>query len=632
VSERLDALRAALERGLLGLVAGGLDRLEADLAGLGLGRVARFAAEGDLALLRGDLLMAEDRHDEAIPAYRAALVHNELFDARPELRARFFLRIGIAHLHRLSDPYDVVESDAALRAVLDGRPADEATRLSAEAHLALIAVEGSDLDEAAELLASASARAERIEAAGADGPGVAPLDAGLLAVARARLARARGLRDETREGAWEALVGALDRLEREEAARPPEAASLFRQDRAARVLCEWITGALALGTDEHDVLERVVRLQAAAPLARALGAGDVRPSRAWDELIGSDRGVLVLVLGPDRSHLFSADRGGVEHADLPPQARLREAARDHWSWVAMPPGKDGDPLRDSSVREIGRALSSELLPVPVRGRFAAWRAVTLVGAEEIPELAFEALPFSREGTLGMEKSVTRLALVPLAPVLAERSGAAARRYDTRYGAALEAGWPQGAERWRVVEVATPEPLPALAAGALRGMVVVDGPAADLDAAEAAAAGGAAADAAETSLRAGAHALLDVPVDLPPEVADLFAARFKDELEKDVPPAEALRLARAAVAAEDPGYDDPYYHSLVQLHGYGSAPLFASSTARIAWSIGGVLLAALGVGYALRRRRRTGPPRAPAPSSAAARAPRPATAGRDTRAA
>jgi len=72
---------------------------------------------------------------------------------------------------------------------------------------------------------------------------------------------------------------------------------------------------------------------------------------------------------------------------------------------------------DPASAELGAALADTLLPAQVRARVRAWSHVTVIGADLLGSVPFEALPFDAS-TLGRRIATSHLTSLPLANLLA----------------------------------------------------------------------------------------------------------------------------------------------------------------------------------------------------------------------
>jgi hypothetical protein len=382
-------------------------------------------------------------------------------------------------------------------------------------------------------------------------------------------------------------------------------------------------------------VDHLLSLGAASSLGRRLGAQPADLARVRSALLaGSPRGALLVYLpGPNRSHAFFVDAERVEHFELACKDVL-EAQRFKAVKELKTPLPKG--AKEKRALPDMRALSKELLPSELQACLRACPRVSIVGRDLLGEVPFEALLLEDGQTLGVAKAVTDLPSVAVGIALVERARAERRQAAGAVPAAITlvgaptvaalniksadledmlGAWPTTARVLRTGTDATLAALKSLPDSTLVLQVFTHGkldwereePATLLlqgatekegcwcgaeelreiampplvlltvcgaDVTPRRRGDGGAAGLAGTFLASGARARCVVlsAYDIDTAAAHEQSKRFYAALLAGDDPAEALRKARAALAAV-PGFDDPYSYGQLRVVGAGHEPLF-----------------------------------------------------------
>ena len=274
----------------------------------------------------------------------------------------------------------------------------------------------------------------------------------LLSVHRARLALLGGAQEVLEERlaemrvAFDAFLGAWANTP----LRPGGVGFLHSGDR--RLVLEILARTtLAVEGQERGlpaVVELLLDAQCMGTLARRLRVEEATLAGVRSELVG--RGELILLYLPsmDSSLLFVIDGEGLELHELPPRDSLRRAASEHFFALARTTRASSD---DSVIEAQARGLElvAQLLPAQVQARLAQAARVTVVGAELLGGVHFEALPLAGGALLGEAVALDHLPSLPVGLLLARRPLWPAQR-DLLLASALEPD-PEARVRWPALE-------------------------------------------------------------------------------------------------------------------------------------------------------------------------------------
>lgn len=165
------------------------------------------------------------------------------------------------------------------------------------------------------------------------------------------------------------------------------------------VLSEWIhaqVGSGVLCTERDRVcaaLRGLLKLESATALARTRCKREVGVDEVVEALVGEDRGLLVYLPARFGSHLFVLSPGHFEHRSLPTEIDLVASLAAFAGGVRTRPDRIESP---ETLLDLGREIRERLLPSAVLQRLESCRAVTVVGADYLSNLPFEALPLGEE--------------------------------------------------------------------------------------------------------------------------------------------------------------------------------------------------------------------------------------------
>lgn len=381
-------------------------------------------------------------------------------------------------------------------------------------------------------------------------------------------------------------------------------------------------------------VDHLLSLGAASSLGRKLGAQKTDLKGARRALLGNPRSALVLYLpGPDRSHAFFVDADRVEHFELKSKFVLETERYDAVKELKKPPPQDAKTKR--ALLATGQ-LAKDLLPSGLQACLRGCSRVSIVGRDLLGEVPFEALPLEDGQALGVAKAVSDLPSVAVGIALVERARAERRPSPGAVPAALTlvglpstatlsvrpadleamlAAWPPGARVLRTGKDATLAALKNLPDSTLVLQVFTHGkldwereePATFLLQGDTEKEGlwcgaeelrevampplvlltvcgadmvprrrgdGGAAGFAGTFLASGTktRCVLLSAYDIDTAAARELSRRLYFALLEGDDPAEALRKARTALAAES-GFEDPFYYGLLRVVGAGHEPLF-----------------------------------------------------------
>ena len=382
--------------------------------------------------------MATERFERVVERVREHVAEFESASHRTLLRLQ---QVTAETEMSLEDPRRLEAAAAVARDAIADAP-----ERSPDAGTLLVA-----LAEYERRLGKLDSSAEALDRARAAGHGTAR-DAARFAVARSRLARARGAAREELEACRDGLRDVFERLASDWASAPERADGLgmlcygYRRD----PVCEWIATESSLSGRERAAetgFRALLRMHELGSLHQRLGLGpapDFETMRS--ALCGERRGVLAYLPGPESSWVLAMDSRELRAFPLAAWRRWRPLQRE---WIAALTREDGDAAR-RDIQRLGRVLAAALLPDELAQLLARWDEVSIVGWEWMGYLPFEPLP------LGTTSFGDRLAVAYL-PSLTVGTAIAARAPVARSGlalvvapatpaSALERGW-----RWDEIQ-------------------------------------------------------------------------------------------------------------------------------------------------------------------------------------
>lgn len=628
------------------------------------------------AVYRLNYLQAARRAAEAVALADetlAALPRNEP-DLESSIRWRRALALAIAA--RDGDADALASAQGALRAAADDPRLAFSDGIRALAELARTCSDAHDHAGAAAAIAEAEQRvAERNGDAG-----TTLNERVRLGAEKARLAIVSGATPSERAAVASACEAVYAELLDAWARRPPRKGGLsFLRFTSRRELLPELIELHRTETDGTvRAFDLVLQADALGSLARTLGCTKASLADVRGILLqGDDHGALVFLPGPRLSHLFALDRARLLCLPLPAETSLAAAARELMPLVTHPLGDaERETLRERRAALAAMLLPPEALSAIERWSRVTivglhdfgqppFEALARAGSAPFGEtLAIDYAPSLALGiALARSSAIAPLrALLVAAPAL----GAELRKGHPTLGeiswddaAADACGAPFGAAQRRLIgPAATIAALAAEDATSCALWQFVAHGVNDLER-ERYAALALAPDVAHPDgllrcddvealsapplvelwscgsalgpqrlgddgiqhlggafLAAGARAVIVAAADLEYRASLELSRRFHESLVTGVSIAEALRVARASLAAED-GFEDPCHHSLAVLVGFGQTPLFAPSPtaakpsralaffeqhdAHLVLGAGGLALLALVAWLALRRR-------------------------------
>ena len=418
----------------------------------------------------------------------------------------------------------------------------------------------------------------------------------------------------------------------------------------------------------HAALVPLLRAHELGSLARRreLRAPSTQPELC--ALAPADGGLLVYLPAPARSHLFAIRPSGLRHYVLPRQEELIPRGRRLRGLLANAPTPGREQEQLNAIDALASELSELLLPTELRSELDSWHSLGIVGADQLGRLPFEILPGADGARLGLRHALYHLPSLPVAAWLTERaqdsslapasdllliaateereSGEPPIAFDPEAGGARLSA-PYGSSTVRTGARAWIDADELRAASVLQlvahGVALLDRerPAALALAPRSAeaesglvhsselerlplpplvvfASCGAAsgpprlgddgvADLGGAALLAGARCTILPPGPVGYSSTEDLLSVFHTELAQGQSPAEAMRRARAELAAR-PGWEHPYHYALLQVVGAGDRPLFVERRTpwgtRVGYGLAGLALAGA-LGFALRRSRSRG---------------------------
>ena len=356
-----------------------------------------------------DLALATEDHASA-----AAMAEESLAEwPEGDGSALFRLRLAQARLARQrDDPSDARVARDELAALVRAGTLSPSRQLVAEATLAEFALLAGDAEEALALAAGV-------------GPRIGAPHRGEGARLRARVVALRGAAALASGAGPKELESILTELREaygaflmdwERTSTRGEGIAFLHYGGRCAVVSELMRLHVAVGegaAGHESALAELMRAQAMGTVSRHWTA--VVPAIAdVQRLAGPNGGMLAYLMAPDRVHVIAIDREAVEHAEVAIDATtLYDTGLDFVELVRRSPVHATDlESRRSEWRRLGEVLIHALLPPPVRARVDRWSEVTIVGADQLGLMLFEALPYD-ESTLGRRRAVGYLPSIPL---------------------------------------------------------------------------------------------------------------------------------------------------------------------------------------------------------------------------
>lgn len=417
--------------------------------------------------------------------------------------------------------------------------------------------------------------------------------------------------------------------------------------------------------------ELLVEAQVRGSLERGLGLEPCSLQEVREQLCGLQGGVVTLLLGQGELLMICVDSAGLEMESLP--------FGEHWlqrilalrEAIALPrPG--GDELSQSFMGLNGMLLGSPENPTLLARKLEVWEHVYLVGREQIEDLPVGCLTW-KGAPLGLTEGLAYLPSMPLGVALSEGwrtadlklpevqlgylDGSSVGLSDARLGdrakrelegslpidsaiigehdslrdalgrtnyadhsfatlfvhGKLDLTRPRPSGLWigpgpddvlwcsDVAQMTSAQVMILSACGAARTFARVgDGGVSSL--------GGA-------CIEAGARSVVLASADVPRDGTVALTTALQSELTRGVPVAEALRRAKASLAAEA-GFSDPYHYANFHVLGlghmalpdYGPTQREVWSSRRRIWilSLSALIVLVLGLGLVMRQRASTNP--------------------------
>jgi hypothetical protein len=283
---------------------------------------------------------------------------------------------------------------------------------------------------------------------------VAVREAAEIEAYSSHLLRARGFEPAAGESQLAQLRAAFDafiaQLRQNE--RPRGGVGFLHFARRRFILNELIELSLAVEGPKRgfdSALAALIEAQELGSLSRALSDAPCPVLEVQKALRREDGGVLVFLPDSYRTLVLAFDSKS-------PNLCERAASKAEWqpaveAWVhdlsQSPAQLDGAALeRNRAALDLsGRRVASLLLPDAIRARLAAWKSVTILGADLLNDLPIEGLPIDGKATLGVRLAVDRAPSLPVELKLAQRRAAVSRPAPDRAGlwlvaAPLEPEW------------------------------------------------------------------------------------------------------------------------------------------------------------------------------------------------
>ena len=201
----------------------------------------------------------------------------------------------------------------------------------------------------------------------------------------------------------------------------PDGSGFLHYGTPRKLLSELIRVTLALIPGEagsEQALDQLLKAQALGSVTRARGGTVPSLPTIRAALLHRGEGLLIYLPTPDRSHLFV-------HLEIAADVPIFAARRDFAAVVCRPPADRNEPSarerRRNELFDRGDRLAQLLLPDEARAIFADWTTITIVGADLIGTVPFEALPLDRRRRLGDDWALAYLPSVPLGLALGDQA-------------------------------------------------------------------------------------------------------------------------------------------------------------------------------------------------------------------
>ncbi len=342
-----------------------------------------------------------------------------LAEAPNGVRAQLLVQRGMALTEMRRDGSASAEAaEQALRAALAIEGLDPANADAAHATLADLALLEQRWEQAGEELAHLEGRALSVE----------------LRARTAALATALAIETGAPRERLEALRGQLERAldanheEWRSMERRPGGVGVWHFGSRRAPYSEWVRVCLALDNSQAGLeraLEPLLEAQSAGSLARAL-ATSVTVAQVREELCREGRGVLWIVPGINRSHVFTLDSGGIEHHEAPTRdalARLTgELAQSGANARASGArAQSTAQLRDGELRRAGVALAHALFSESQRTRVLGWSECIAAGADLAGDLPLALAVLDDGAPLGLRVPLVEAPSLPIEVALARRA-------------------------------------------------------------------------------------------------------------------------------------------------------------------------------------------------------------------
>ncbi|HVS18740.1 MAG TPA: hypothetical protein VMT18_09085, partial [Planctomycetota bacterium] len=269
-------------------------------------------------LKRANLRMATDRYERMVTELEDVLADHELLADNSLARARFLLRLGIAHLWSVRGDDEAAAQARARFAEALAEPGIQAQdRLTVHMRLGQLELMVGEVEAARAPLERARALATQMGGGGA----ILSMDEALLCALEARVVRLDpAAAADARDAARRRLRDAFDAQLANWRTRPESRTGIgfLRYPAYQDVVAEVVEGELAVAPGEagrRAALAQLARARSVGDLAEALGARE--PD--WDaiaSLVPEGGGLLVWMGAPGASHAFAVDAAGTAHARL----------------------------------------------------------------------------------------------------------------------------------------------------------------------------------------------------------------------------------------------------------------------------------------------------------------------------
>lgn len=185
----------------------------------------------------------------------------------------------------------------------------------------------------------------------------------------------------------------------------------------SQFLSQWLAFELNVLGEEAGAwaaLEDHLRIQSCGSLTRALGASALDLARAQARLVSSERGALLYVPGREASLAFVLDARGAAAVALPPASELVRARRslEEAALVGVADGRLAEAVARATRAFLPRELWQRLEPL---------HEILLVGGEGAGIFGFELLEPEAGRPLGLEFAISHVPSLPAAAALADRA-------------------------------------------------------------------------------------------------------------------------------------------------------------------------------------------------------------------